>query len=60
MDKHSGTGRGKEMRKGGAGKANWGSYKDELNEKTEGAENVEEKVAEEEVDDSLTFSELMA
>lgn len=60
MDKHSGTGRGKEMRKGGAGKSNWGSYKDELNEKPEGAENAEETVVEEEVDDSLTFSELMA
>jgi len=46
------------MRKGGAGKANWGSYKDELNEKTEGAE-TEEAVKEEEVDDSLTLSELM-
>jgi len=25
LDKHSGTGRGKELRKGGAGKNNWGT-----------------------------------
>jgi len=36
-DRQSGTGRGKEMRKGGAGKANWGTFKDELAEKPEGA-----------------------
>ena len=30
QDKHSGTGRGKEMRKGGAGKANWGTMEDDL------------------------------
>jgi hypothetical protein len=47
------------MRKDGAGKSNWGTYKDELNEKPE--ENKEEEpVKEEEVDDSLTLSELLA
>ena len=32
MDKHSGTGHGKEIKKGGGGKGNWGSYKDDLKE----------------------------
>jgi hypothetical protein len=58
LDKHSGTGRGKEMRKGGAGKANWGTMKDDLKpdppeKKEEGHMELEEK------DDSLTLSELM-
>ncbi|CAD8049814.1 unnamed protein product [Paramecium sonneborni] len=29
-DRESGTGRGKEMRKNGVGKNNWGTYKDDL------------------------------
>lgn len=45
------------MRKGGQGKSNWGTYKDELREEGK-EEDVEEKV-EEEVDDSLTLSELL-
>lgn len=45
------------MRKGGAGKSNWGTYKDDAREETKEEDN-EQKV-EEEVDDSLTLSELM-
>jgi hypothetical protein len=58
LDKHSGTGRGKEMRKGGAGKANWGTMKDDL--KQDPTENREQADLEiEEKDDSLTLSELL-
>jgi len=57
-DRQSGTGRGKEMRKGGQGKSNWGTYKDDLKDQAENEEKNQE-VAEEEVDDSLTLSELL-
>ena len=53
-----GFGRGKEMRKGGAGKANWGTMKDDLKpDSTEKKEEVDVEV--EEKDESLTLSELM-
>lgn len=59
-DRQSGTGRGKEMRKGGQGNSNWGTYKDDLREEPE-SENKEAKAEPvEEVDDSLTLSELLA
>jgi hypothetical protein len=46
------------MRKGGAGKANWGTMKDDL--KPDLSEKKEEGHMEfEEKDDSLTLSELM-
>jgi hypothetical protein len=45
------------MRKNGQGKANWGTYKDD--NKEEVAETKEEVVEEEEVDDSVTLSELL-
>ena len=57
-DRQSGTGRGREMRKGGQGKSNWGTYKDD--EREEQAYNDETKpVEEEEVDDSMTLTELL-
>ena len=46
------------MRKGGAGKANWGTYEDDL--KNEEVKEVAVEVPEEEVDNSLTLKELMA
>jgi hypothetical protein len=45
------------MRKNGQGKSNWGTYKDD--NKEEVAETKEEVVEEEEVDDSMTLSELL-
>jgi hypothetical protein len=58
-DRQSGTGRGREMRKGGQGKANWGTYKDDLKENNDNEENPANVEEEEEVDDSVTLSELM-
>ena len=46
------------MRKGGAGKANWGTYEDDL--KNEEVKEVAVEVPEEEVDNSLTLKELLA
>ena len=46
------------MRKGGAGKANWGTYEDDLKNEDVKEEPVE--VLAEEVDNSLTLKELMA
>lgn len=57
-DKQSGTGRGREMRKGGQGKSNWGTYKDDLRDEEQVGENNQQP-EEEEVDDSVTLSELM-
>jgi len=52
-DRHSATGRGKEVSKGGAGKANWGSLEDETHATVEGsvsevlaAQDVKEEVKE--------------
>lgn len=43
-DRESGTGRGKELRKDGGGKSNWGNYKDDLKEeKYEVVNPVEDK-----------------
>lgn len=56
-DRQSGTGRGREMRKGGQGRSNWGTYKDDNRE--EPAEEENQPVEEEEVDNSVTLSELL-
>ncbi|CAD8053881.1 unnamed protein product [Paramecium primaurelia] len=48
-DRESGTGRGKEMRKNGVGKNNWGTYKDDLKE-YEFDEDVSEDIYYEEIE----------
>ena len=38
LDRHSGTGRGKELRKDGGGRKNWGNYKDDVKAEEKGYE----------------------
>lgn len=71
-DRRSGTGRGKEIKKGGGGGRNWGSDKNEArknqgpideNEIAEAVEQVEiaeEPVVEEEEDNTMTMEEFLA
>ncbi|CAD8134219.1 unnamed protein product [Paramecium octaurelia] len=52
-DRESGTGRGKEMRKNGAGKNNWGTYQDDM--KDYGVdENDQEDMYYEEIEQNST------
>jgi hypothetical protein len=68
LDRHSGTGNqayGAKPKKGGAGKGNWGNYKDERKPREEGAveegaEATEETPVEEEKPTGLTLQEYYA
>lgn len=46
------------MRKGGQGRSNWGTYKDDQRDEEQVENKDVAQVVEEEVDDSLTLSEL--
>jgi hypothetical protein len=43
LDRHSGTGRGKEIRKGGAGRRNYGTYMDDLRDNVNNIDPFETK-----------------
>lgn len=63
LDRRSGTGRGKEESKKGAGKGNWGTYKDDNKEVEETPVEAvtEEEVKEEKPEDKeLTLEEYLA